>query len=471
MKPDEFKKLGYALIDWLADYRQNIDSEKVWNSRAPGTVRAALPDHAPEEPESSDALLQDLENIIKPGLSHWQHPKFFGYFPANSELSAVLGDLVSSGLGQLGLNWQASPALTELEEQMMDWMRQLCGLSPAWRGVIQDTASTGTMVALMSARELSTHYGSSRDGLQGEQKPLTIYVTQQAHSSVEKGALLAGFGKNNLRLVPMNEHFEMLPDALDQMIEQDIAAGCTPCAVVASLGSTSVAAFDPVAKIAHVANLHGLWLHVDAAMAGSAMLLPECRHLFDGLEQADSLAMNPHKWLGASFDCSLYFVRNPEHLVRVMSTNPSYLQTSNDAKTTQFRDWGVPLGRRMRALKLWFLLRLEGAKNIRARLRRDLENAQWLASEVQATPNWQVLAPVRLQTVCVRHVPAGVDDAALDVHTRAWCDAINQSGEAYLTPSVLDGRWMVRVSIGALGTTQDDVRELWQSMQRFANSR
>jgi aromatic-L-amino-acid decarboxylase len=468
MRPDEFRRAGHELIDWIAAYREGLAGLPVWSSVRPGAIRAQLPAAAPEEPEPFAAVLADLERVIAPGLSHWQHPRFFGYFPANAALASVLGDLLSSGLGQLGLNWQSSPALTELEEQMADWMRQLLGLSDGWRGVIQDTASTTTLVALLCARERATSHGQARGGLQAEELPLTVYTSAQSHSSVEKAALLAGFGRANLRLVPTDADYAMRPDLLAASIAEDLAAGRRPCAVVATTGTTAVTAVDPLEPIAAICREHGLWLHLDGAMAGSAMILPECRWMWEGVEAADSIVVNPHKWLGAVFDCTLFFVRDHEHLIRVMSTNPSYLQTTADGAVVNFRDWGVPLGRRMRAMKLWFLLRLEGAEALRARLRRDLASARWLAAEVDAAPGWRRLARVHLQTVCVRHEPPGLAGEELDRHTLGWVGRINASGAAYLTPAVLDGRWMARVSIGAEATTQEDVAALWELMREEA---
>lgn len=468
MQSDEFRRIGHELIDWIAAYREGVAELPVWSQVAPGAISGRLPADAPEQPESFEALRADLEQIIAPGLSHWQHPRFFGYFPANAALASVLGDLVSSGLGQLGLNWQSSPALTELEERMADWMRRLLGLSDAWRGVIQDTASTTTLVALLCARERSTSHGQTRGGLQAEELPLTIYVSAHSHSSVEKAALLAGFGRSNLRLIPTDADHAMRVDLLADEISADMAAGRRPCAVVATTGTTSTTAIDPLEPIVAICQAHGLWLHVDGAMAGSAMILPECRWMWQGIEGADSIVVNPHKWLGAVFDCTLFYVRDPQHLIRVMSTNPSYLQTAADGAATNYRDWGLPLGRRMRAMKLWFLLRLEGAETLRARLRRDLASAQWLAAQVDATPGWVRLNPVPLQTVCVRYEPSWLASDALDAHTLGWVGRINSSGLAFLTPATLDGRWMCRVSIGAEQTTQADVAALWALMREEA---
>ena len=468
MNPEEFRRVGHQLIDWIADYRARVAEFPVRSALEPGVVRAGLPRTPPEKPESFNGIFSDLEKIILPGLSHFQSPNFFGYFPSNGELSSVLGDYLSTGLGVLGLSWQSSPALTELEEVVTDWVRQMVGLSDSWSGVIQDTASTCTLVALICARERASSYSLVRGGLQSEVNPLIVYVSGHSHSSVEKAALLAGFGRDNLRFIATDENYAMRPDALADSIKLDIERGLTPCVVVAATGTTTTTALDPMKAIAEVARKHNLWLHVDAAMAGSAMILPECRWMWDGIESADSLVFNPHKWLGAAFDCSLYYVRDPQHLVRVMSTNPSYLQSSVDSRVKNLRDWGIPLGRRFRALKLWCLIREQGVDGLQTRLRRDLANAQWFADQVRVTANWRVLAPVPLQTICVRHKPPGLEGESLDEHTQAWAERVNNSGGAYLTPAILDGRWMVRVSIGAISTEREHVEGLWKLMRREA---
>jgi aromatic-L-amino-acid/L-tryptophan decarboxylase len=470
MTPEEFRKFGHRIVDWIADYRLKVGELPVMARTEPGEVKARVPADPPETGENFEQIFRDLDELVLPALSHWQHPRFFGYFPANSLLASVLGDYLSTGLGVLGLSWQSSPALTEIEEVVTDWMRRMVGLSADWSGVIQDTASTGTLVSLLCARERATRYGLNRGGLQAEENPLVVYTTSQSHSSVEKAALLAGFGRRNLRIVPHDENYAMRADGLRDLIERDLAAGALPTAIVATTGTTTTTALDPIEAIADVARARGVWLHVDAAMAGSAMILPECRWMWRGVEGADTLVLNTHKWLGAAFDCSLYFVRDSEHLVRVLSTNPSYLQSAVDARVKNFRDWGLPLGRRFRALKLWLLIREQGVSGLQARLRRDLENAKWLAEQVRAAPCWRVLAPVPLQTVCVRHAPPGVTGEDLDRHTLDWVGRVNRSGEAYLTPAVLDGQWMVRVSVGAAPTEREDVEAVWSLMRREAES-
>jgi aromatic-L-amino-acid decarboxylase len=462
---EEFRRAGYEMIDRIADYRKTVGERPVMARTTPGEIKASLPSSPPEMPESFDDVLRDVDDIIVPGLTHWQHPSFFGYFPSNGGLASVLGDFLSTGLGVIGLSWQSSPALSELEEVVTDWLRQMVGLSSAWSGVIQDTASTSTLVALICARERTTDYGLMRAGLQGEASPLVVYASAYSHSSVEKAALLAGFGRENVRLIDHDDVFAMNPQALDAAIAADIAAGRRPCAVVATTGTTTTTAVDPVAAIAAIAKAHGMWLHVDAAMAGSAMILPECRWMWEGIEGADSIVVNAHKWLGVAFDCSVYYVRDSTHLVRVMSTNPSFLQSAVDEKVKNLRDWGIPLGRRFRALKLWFLIRDQGVSGLQARLRRDLENAHWLAEQVRASDSWSVLAPVVLQTVCLRHEPDGLSGEDLDRHTLAWVERVNRSGTAYLTPALLQGRWMVRVSVGGEQTERADVEALWRVLQ------
>jgi aromatic-L-amino-acid decarboxylase len=478
MGPEEFRAAGHELIDWIADYRARIPQLPVQAQVGPGEVAAKLPSRAPEQAEPFSRVLADLEAIVVPGVTQVQHPRYFGWFPSNATLSSVLGDLATSGIGALGITWQSAPALTEVEEVVVEWLRELTALPASWKGVIQDTASSGCLVALLAARERATDYSETRGGIQAQSAPLTVYTTEHAHSSIPKAVALAGYGRDNLRFVDVDPvTYAMRPEALAAALEADVAAGRRPAAVVASVGTTGTTAVDPLAQIVPLARRYGMWVHVDAAMAGSALLLPEMRWLIAGVEGADSLSWNPHKWLGTVLDCSLLYVADPVHLIRVMSTSPSYLRSAVDGEVTQYKDWGIPLGRRFRALKLWFHLRLDGAEAIRARLRRDLENARWLAGQVSSTPGWRVLAPVNLQTVVLRHEPAGLvsgtgavlDAGALNAHTLSWADAVNTSGAALVTPSLLDGSWAVRVSIGAEPTERADVEELWSLLKQAAS--
>jgi aromatic-L-amino-acid decarboxylase len=466
MTPEEFRTAGHALVDWIADHRARVPELPVAAQVRPGEVRAALPAHAPTTPEPFADVLADLDRVVVPGVTQTQHPGFYGWFPSNASLASVLGDIASGGVAALGITWQSAPALTEVEQVVTDWLRDLCGLSPQWRGAIQDTASTACLVAMLAARERASDGSEHRGGLQSLAAPLVAYTSPHAHSSVPKAVLLAGFGADNLRYVDVDPTtYAMDPEALRLAMAEDAAAGRVPAVVVAAVGTTGTTAMDPVRAVVDVAREHGAWVHVDAAMAGSAMLLPEMGHLFDGVDEADSLSWNPHKWMGTILDTSLLYVRDVEHLVSVMSTTPSYLRAGTDDEVVQYKDWGIPLGRRFRALKLWFHLRLDGVDAIRERLRRDLANARWLAEQVEAEPGWRVLAPVELQTVCLRHEPEGLSGEALDAHTLAWVDAVNATGRAFLGASQLDGRWMVRVSIGAEATEREDVSALWDLLR------
>jgi aromatic-L-amino-acid decarboxylase len=470
MDAQEFRRIGHQLIDWVADYREGMERLPVMSQVLPGAIRAAFPAEPPQQGRALDAALDALDQTILPGITHWNHPAFFAYFPSNAGYASILADLVSSGLGAQGMNWQSSPAATEVEEVVMDWLRQMLGLSNQWSGVIHDTASTATLCALLCAREKSSNFAQNGPGLQGQAKPLVVYASAQGHSSIEKATLLAGFGRAYLRLIDTDEQHALRLDLLQAAIEADLAAGLQPCALTACIGTTGTTAVDPLDGMADLAERYGLWLHVDAAMAGSAMILPECRAMWHGVERADSIILNPHKWLGVGFDLSAYYVRDPQHLIRVMSTNPSYLQTAHDAEVKNFRDWHIQLGRRFRALKLWFLLEDQGVQGLQARLRRDLAHAQWFKQQIEATPDWQLMAPVLLQTVCIRHVPPAIahDEAALTRHNQAIARQINQSGRAYLTPSLLKGSQMLRVSIGSEGTEQQHVAALWQQLQDCA---
>jgi aromatic-L-amino-acid decarboxylase len=457
MDADEFRRLGHALVDWIADYREQLETRPVMSQVKPGEIRARLPKTPPEAGGGASKIIELLDRDVMPGITHWSHPGFFAYFPGNSSFASILGDLAASGLGVQGMSWQTSPAATEIEEVMMDWLRQMVGLGEAWTGVIQDTASTATLGALICARERATDLGPA--GLQGESPPLVVYASAQAHSSIEKAVVLAGIGRQHLRSIATDDRQAMRVDALAAAIEQDVAAGMRPCAIVATAGTTNTTAFDPIAEIAEVAERDRIWLHVDAAMAGTAMVVPECRVLWEGVERADSLVFNPHKWMGPGFDLSAYLCRDPQHLIRVMGTNPTYLRTAQDGEVSNFRDWHIQLGRRFRALKVWFHVLDVGVEGIRTRIRRDLANARWLGDQISAAPDWELVAPVALQTVCLRHRTA--DNLAI-------ARQVNEAGRAYLTPSALDGKPILRVSIGAERSERRHVEALWAELQRLA---
>jgi len=468
MTPDEFRALGHQLIEWVAAYRERLPSLPVMSPAKPGEIRRCFEPAPPEHGVPLESLLPRLDATVVPGITHWNHPRFFAYFPSNTLLPSVLADLVAAGLGSQGMSWQTSPAATELEEVAMEWLRQLVGLPATFSGVIQDTASTATLVALLCARERATGHGQARGGLQAEKAPLTVYASEMAHSSVEKAALLAGLGRDNLRLLPTDAEHALRPDALAEALAADVASGRRPCAVVATVGTTGTTALDPVERLGELARAHGAWLHVDAAMAGTAMACPELRWMWAGVEQADSVVWNPHKWLGVGFDCTAYHVRDPDHLVRVMATDPSILRTAQDGAVKNFRDWGIALGRRFRALKVWFVLSALGVEGVRSEVRRHLTLARWFADRVDATSGWERLAPVPLQTVSFRHLPPGLEGAELDAHNLALARAVNASGRAYLTPAVVKGVQLLRVSVGATATGADDVAALWTELVETA---
>jgi aromatic-L-amino-acid/L-tryptophan decarboxylase len=469
MDSKTFRRLGHELVDWIADYRDRIEDLPVMSAVEPGQVRAHFPAEPPRRGGGAGEAVAALARAVLPGITHWNHPSFFAYFPSNTSFASILGDLAAAGLGAQGMSWQTSPAATEVEDAVMEWLRQMVGLPDAFSGVIQDTASTSTFCALLCARERSSGFAQEGGGLQSGAPALVVYASEEAHSSVAKAALLAGFGRAHLRLVGTDREHALRLDLLEAAVEEDVRAGRRPCAFVATVGTTATTALDPVAGMAAVARRCGSWLHVDAALAGTAMVLPECRWMWDGVEGADSIVLNPHKWMGTGFDLSAYFARDPEHLVRVMSTNPSYLRTAKDGTVRNLRDWGIPLGRRFRALKLWFYLADVGVEGLQARLRRDLENAQWLAREVDAAAGWERTAPVPLQTVCLRHVPPGAaDEAALRAHNLAIAERVNRGGRAYVTPAVVKGRQIIRVSIGAEGTERRHVEGVWRELREAA---
>jgi aromatic-L-amino-acid decarboxylase len=469
MTSEEFRRLGHALVDWIAAYRERLPALPVMSQVSPGAIRSRFPAAPPVKGGRLAEAIASLDELILPGVTHWNHPAFFAYFPSNTSYASILGDLASAGLGAQGMSWQTSPAATEVEEVVMDWLRQLVGLPTGFAGVVQDTASISTLTALLCARERTDAFAQNGKGLQAGSPAMTVYVSEQGHSSIEKAALLAGFGREHVRLLGTDDAHALRLDLLERAVAEDRAKGLRPCAVVAATGTTGTTALDPVAGMADVAERHGLWLHVDAALAGTAMVLPECRWMWAGVERADSLVFNPHKWMGIGLDFSAFYVRDPEHLVRVMSTNPSYLRTAHDGAVTNYRDWGIPLGRRFRALKGWFHLVDEGVEAMQARLRRDLANAQWLAAQVDAAEEWERLAPVPLQTVCLRHVPPALaDEARISAHNLALARRVNEGGRAYVTPSLLRGKQMIRVSIGAMETERADVERVWAALQEAA---
>ncbi len=471
MTPDEFRQHGRAVIDWIADYWERIESLPVASTVAPGDIRAMLPDAAPEEAEPFENLLADLDRVVLPGVTHWQHPGWFAYFPANNSPPSVLADTVSAGLGLIGLLWSASPAMTEIESHMLDWLVDLLSLPGHWKttstggGVLQGSASDATHVALVAAR----HRASARSGLPATQ--MVAYTSAQAHSSVEKGANIAGFGV--VRLIETDEHRAMRPDVLRAAIEADAAAGLVPAFVGSTVGTTGTTAVDPVRAICAIAREHELWHHVDAAYAGTAMICPEFRRHQDGIELVDSYVFNPHKWMMVNFDCSAFYVAEREALTEALSIDPPYLRNaqSDAGNVIDYRNWQVPLGRRFRALKLWWVLRSYGAAALRQMVRHHVAMAQELAQRLDDDPRFEIVAPHPFSLVCFRCSPADdfqTSQEAADRATDAVAAAVNDSGVAYLTPSKLDGHSIIRVAIGQSRTDREHLDRLWKTISEAA---
>lgn len=450
MPIDEFRRHGHAVVDWVADYLETVGERPILASVTPGEIRAKLPARAPERPEPFDEILRDLDEIVMPGITHWQSPGWFGYFPANSSPPSILGELIAAGLGVQGMLWSTSPAATEVEQVVADWLVDLLGLPEAWKttgpggGVIQMSASDSTHTALVVARH--------RSGAPHED--IVVYASEQAHSSIEKGARVAGYG--HVRLVEVDDQYAMRPDALERAIAKDRDAGRVPVAVVSAVGTTGTTAVDPIRQIAELARWYGLWHHVDAAYAGTAMICPEFRRHQDGLELVDSYTFNPHKWMFTNFDCSLFYVADRQSLIETLSITPPYLrnEASDSGRVVDYRDWHVPLGRRFRALKLWFVLRAYGAEGIRHHVREHVGLARELTRRVTAHPSLELVAPTLFGLVSFRHTDG-------DQATDGLAAAINDTGWAYVTPSTLAGRRFIRVSIGQTSTTAGHVDRLW----------
>lgn len=460
MDIEAFRQAAHDTADWMADYLRDLGDRRVVATVTPGEVRARLPASPPVEGEAFAAIRADLDRIILPGMTHWGHPGFFGYFPANHSPPSILAEMFVAAMGAQCMSWQTSPAATELEQVVMEWLRQMLGLPAGFTGVIQDYASTATLVALITARD------QVRDALDRA----TVYVSPESHSSVAKGARLAGFRADLVRQVPVDEAFAMRPDALAAMIAADQAAGLVPAAVVATLGTTSSTAFDPLPAIGPIARAAGAWLHVDAAFAGSAAIVPELAWIMNGIELADSLVMNPHKWLLVNHDCSVYFVRDPDRLLRSFSASAEYLKTKYDSAVVNYRDWGVPLGRRFRALKLWFVIRSYGVAGLQAMIRDHVRLGALFAGWVGAHPDFVLAAPAPVGLVCFRWAPAGQEltGEALDDANRRLLERINGPGDLFLTHTVLQGRFVIRLALGHESTTDAVVRAVWARVREAA---
>ena len=466
MSPDEFRWHGHAVVDWIADYYSRIESYPVLSRATPGQIRASLPAQPPSKGQAFEAILADVEKLILPGITHWQSPNFFAYFPANASGPAILGDLLSSGLGVQGMLWATSPACTELETVLMDWLVEMLRLPQKFLstntggGVIQDTASSASLCALLAARERATNYASNRKGCDDK---LVVYTSTQAHSSIEKDVRIAGLGLDNLRLIEVDDTFAMHPKALATQIEKDRRGGLTPCFVCATIGTTSSNAIDPIPEIGRICKENNLWLHVDAAMSGTAALCPEFRHTHAGVELADSYTFNPHKWMFTNFDCNVFYVADRKALIQTLSILPEYLrnQATESGAVFDYRDWQIPLGRRFRALKLWFVIRHYGIEGLQYHVRRHVELAQQFASWVSSDHRFELVAPAPLNLVCFRH--RGGDDI-----NQKLMDRLNHSGALYLTHTRLRDWLTLRLCVGQANTQLHHVQNAWKAIQQQA---
>jgi aromatic-L-amino-acid/L-tryptophan decarboxylase len=468
MDSEEFRRHAHQLVDWMADYFRDVAQLPVTPAVAPGDILRQLPTAPPEQGESFQQVFRDFSEIVMPGMTLWNHPGWFAYFPGNNSPPSVLAEMLTATLGAQCMSWATSPAATELEQVTMEWLRQMLGLPSDFVGVIQDTASTATLVALLSARERATGHRAGLEGLAGTDARLTVYASAEAHSSVEKGVKLAGYGLKQLRHVPTDKRYAMQPEALNRMIAADLEAGLLPACVVATIGTTSSTAIDPLLPIAEICRRRGVWLHVDAAYAGTAAIVPELRPLFDGIEHADSLVFNPHKWMLVNFDCSAYFVRDRETLLRTFQITPEYLRTAQDAEVVNYRDWGIQLGRRFRALKLWFVTRSYGVEGLREVLRRHVALAHELAGWIEETAGFELMAPVPFGLVCFRYRPDGSADAALNDLNRRLLARVNATRRVHLTHTELGGRYVIRLVIGQRQTERTHVEEAWGLIKETA---
>ena len=466
MTANEFRRHGKAMVDWIVDYYERIESFPVRSTAKPGQVRDSLPSKPPIKGEPFENILEDVEKLILPGITHWQSPNFFAYFPSNASGPSILGELLSAGLGVQGMLWATSPACTELETHMLDWLVEMLGLPEkflsrgAGGGVIQDTASSSSLCALLAARERATGFASNERGCDGR---LTVYTSAQAHSSIEKDVKIAGFGRRNLRPIELDENFAMRADSLAVQIREDRKAGLIPCFVCATVGTTSSNAIDPVEEIGRICRKEGIWLHVDAAMSGTAALCPEFRNIHAGVEFADSYSFNPHKWMFTNFDCNCFYVADRAALIGALSIRPEFLrnEATESGSVIDYRDWHIPLGRRFRSLKLWFVIRHYGLEGLRYHIRRHVQLAQQFASWVRTDDRFELAAPAPLNLVCFR-LRGG------DAVNQSLLDRLNHSGDLYLTHTRLDDRFTLRLCVGQTHAELRHVERAWRRIREEA---
>ncbi len=445
---ETFREQAHQVVDWMADYFRDIEKYPVKSGVKPGEIYHQLPSSPPENSEDFQMIMEDFNRIIMPGITHWQHPSFHAYFNANTSFPSIMGEMLTATLGAQCMIWDTSPAATELEELVMNWLKQMMGLPPEWHGVIQDTASTSTLVSLLTAREKISGFRINRRGFAGDDQ-MVFYCSREAHSSIEKAVRIAGFGSENLRKIDVDNTFTMIPERLEKQIMKDTGAGLKPVAVIAAAGTTSTLAVDPLKPIGEICQKYGLWYHIDAAYAGNAGLLPEKRPMLDGLELADSYVFNPHKWMFTNFDLSAYFVRDKEALISTFEILPEYLKTRSSSRTNNYRDWGIQLGRRFRALKLWFVIRSYGVSGIRETFRKHIALTEYFRNFLEKDGRFEILAPVNFNLVCFRYLPPDIsDEGRINEINKTVLEAINDTGEAYITHTKLKGKYTLRFVAG-----------------------
>ena len=463
----DFRKYAHEFVDWMADYLESVEELPVKSQVKPGAVYSMLPDAPPEKGEEMPAIFDDFKTIILPGMTHWQSPNYFAYFTANSSYPSVLAEMLTATMGAQCMVWETSPAAAELEEKVMHWLRDMVGLPDMFEGVIQDTASTATLVALLTAREKATGCGINEEGF--SDRIFRIYCSTEAHSSVEKAVRIAGFGRKNLVKVDTDDALAMDPEKLRDAVERDRADGYFPLCVVAALGTTGTSAIDPIRPIGEICSQHGIWLHVDAAYAGTALVLPEQRYMIDGIERVDSFVFNPHKWMFTNFDCSAYFVQDTEALIRTFEILPEYLKTRTRGQVNDYRDWGIQLGRRFRALKLWFVIRDYGVEGIRKKVGDHIAWAGELAEHIRQEPDFILFEPQHLGLVCFRYAPAGLsgEDQLNEVNMQLM-KSLNETGRIYLTHTKVNGLVILRMVVGQTSVTREHVMRAWERVQSSA---
>lgn len=468
MQTNEFRAYAHQFVDWMADYIENIEQYPVKSQVNPRQIFNQLPDNPPETGESMADIMDDFRQVILPGITHWQSPNFFAYFPANSSFPSVLAEMLTATLGTQCMIWETSPAAAELEEKMMNWLIKMLGLPDHLEGVIQDTASTATLAAILTAREKCSNYRINQSGFTGNSR-LKVYCSSETHSSIEKAVKIAGFGRENLVKIEVDSEFKMQADQLAEKIKKDIDEGNKPVCVVATMGTTSTTAIDPLREIGEVCKKYDVWLHVDAAYAGTALILPEYRWMLEGIENVDSFVFNPHKWMFTNFDCSAYFVKDKEALIKTLEILPEYLKTRSRSGVNDYRDWGIPLGRRFRALKLWFVIRSFGISGLQEKIRYHVSLAQKLHKIIENDTSFEIMAPVPLNTVCFRYRPQQIKNREeINRLNEILLTQINKTGKLYLTHTKLNGNYVIRMVTAQTNVQEDHVLKAWKKIKETA---